>query len=70
MRGIERKSRVPSVWTSGFNAGVLFMRLDRLREFNYEKKILNIVLDRKYNSKFDFAEQDLLNILFHKNTGL
>ena len=61
------QTHVPAVFDSGLNGGVLFMRLDRMREFAFEEKIIN--LSNSYKPKLTFAEQDLLNILFHDNIG-
>lgn len=43
------------------------MRLDRMREFKFTEK-LNILL-QIHKSKLRFPEQDLLNIMFHNETG-
>ena len=64
---LGRPTHVPAVWQSGLNGGVIFMRLNRLREFDFEKKIIEIA--EMYHTKLHFAEQDLLNILFSKNIG-
>lgn len=63
------ETHVPALWNSGLNGGVLFMRLDRMREFKFEEKIVRLASSRQYKDKLEFAEQDLLNILFHNNTG-
>lgn len=64
---LNLKTHVPAYGPSGLNAGVLFMRLNKLREFDFEKKILNLI--PIYKSRLQFAEQDLINILFHNDTG-
>lgn len=63
-------AHVPAVWNSGLNSGVLFMRLDRMREFGFEEKIQNLLLNTTYHSRLAFPEQDLLNILFYKNISI
>ena len=64
---IGEETHVPAIFDSGLNSGVLFMRLDRMREFDFEKKIIN--LWRIYFNKLVYPEQDLLNIIFHDNIG-
>ena len=59
---------MPVVWEAGLNAGVLFMRLDRMREFKFQEKLLQSA--KKYKSKLIFTEQDLINIVFSTNIGI
>ncbi len=47
-----------------FNAGVMLLNLDYLREFDFERKAVNYVTDN--GSRFTFHEQDVFNGLFHK----
>lgn len=48
----------------GLQAGILFMKLDAMRKYGFEKQIIDAA--DKYGNEVDFAEQDLLNIIFHK----
>lgn len=59
---------VPWVWKYGLNSGMLLMRLDRMREFDFEKKIIETAAVPKYKESV-VGDQDLLNILFHNQTG-
>ena len=61
-------AHVPSVWPSGLNSGVLFMKLDRLREFSFEKRVIEVVANDHYKSAIS-GDQDIVNIIFHNNSG-
>jgi lipopolysaccharide biosynthesis glycosyltransferase len=54
----------------GLNTGVLFMKLDKMREFNFEGKMA-LILDRCLvnNIRLHVAEQDLVNILFASSSA-
>lgn len=58
---------VPWVWKYGVNSGMLLMRLDRMREFDFEKKIIQTATFPKYKESI-MGDQDLLNILFHNQS--
>lgn len=59
-------ANIPVVGKYGINSGILFMKLIELRRFEFVKKIIEI----KNNSKFQITgDQDMINILFHKQTG-
>jgi lipopolysaccharide biosynthesis glycosyltransferase len=58
---------IPLVKRYGINSGVLFLRLDKLRKFELDKKMMQ-TLDL-WIKKPITAEQDLLNILFSNQTG-
>lgn len=60
------KNYVPLVWQYGLNSGVLFMKLDRLREFDFEKKVMDVTLGGQYSI---IGDQDFINIVFHNQTG-
>lgn len=62
---LGNKTHVPTIWDSGLNGGVLFMRLDRMREFDFENKIIKLF--EAHSDNLLFLEQDLLNILFSQN---
>lgn len=64
---LGKEAHVPAIFNSGLNSGILFMRLDRMREFNFEEKMINLSV--LYRDKLLYPEQDLLNILFHNNIG-
>lgn len=59
--------RIPAYGKYGLNSGVLLMRLDRLRDFMFEEKMIALSNDYKY--RLIYPEQDLLNIVFHFNHG-
>jgi lipopolysaccharide biosynthesis glycosyltransferase len=61
------KPEIPVVGSYGINSGVLFLELNKLREFEFDKKMMNL-LDI-YMEKLFRPEQDLLNILFANQTG-
>ena len=61
---------MPVVWNSGLNSGVLFMRLDRMREFEFERKVEDLLSNNvSLVSKIIYPEQDILNIIFYTNIG-
>lgn len=61
------KTRLPLVVDKyGVNSGLLFMKLDDLRRFDFVKKIIEI----RRRSKFRIiGDQDMINILFYNQTG-
>ena len=61
------KTRLPLVVDKyGVNSGLLFMKLDDLRRFDFVKKIIEI----RKRSKFRIiGDQDMINILFYNQTG-
>jgi lipopolysaccharide biosynthesis glycosyltransferase len=60
-------NRHPIVAPHGINSGVLFLKFDKMKEFQFERKITNL-LD-VYMNHLKLPEQDLLNILFSNQTG-
>lgn len=61
--------RVPIWGPTGLNSGVLFMKLDQLKEFEFEKKINQVASESKY-TKVIVGNQDIMNIVFNKEPGL
>jgi lipopolysaccharide biosynthesis glycosyltransferase len=59
---------MPYVLPYGVNSGVLFLKFDKMKEFEFEKKIF--ALFDIYIKRLQLPEQDLLNILFYNQTGL
>ena len=62
-----KKLAIPVVGNSGLNAGVLFMRLDLMRNSNFVDAIVKVA--DGYKDILPGAEQDMLNIIFSKNMG-
>lgn len=64
---IGKATHVPIFGESGLNSGVMFMDLDKLRKFDFENKIT--VIANTYRNRLVYPDQDLLNILFRKNSS-
>jgi UDP-xylose:glucoside alpha-1,3-xylosyltransferase len=58
-------SQVPFYGRHGLNSGVLLMNLTRMREINYQEKLLKIYWE--YNTTLKWQDQDMMNIFFHEN---
>lgn len=58
---------IPVVGNSGLNSGVMFMRLDLMRNSNFVDAIVKVA--DGYKDIIPGAEQDILNIIFSKNLG-
>lgn len=59
----NRFARHPYYGPLGVNSGVMLMNLTRMREFQWEEKILPIY--KEYRLKITWGDQDIINILFH-----
>lgn len=64
---LGKQLAIPIVGNSGLNAGVLFMRLDLMRNSNFVDAIVKVA--DGYKDTLPGAEQDMLNIIFSKNMG-
>jgi lipopolysaccharide biosynthesis glycosyltransferase len=64
----KKKLAFPIVGRSGLNSGIIFMRLDRMREFKFEDKMMDLL--EEYKSKLVHPEQDLMSILFSYYPGI
>lgn len=60
-----RFARHPYYGEFGVNSGVMLMNLKRMREINFEVKILPIY--EKFKSQLAWGDQDILNIYFHQH---
>jgi len=60
-----RFARHPFYQPFGVNSGVMLMNLTRMRNVNFEEKILPIY--QKYKNKLAWGDQDILNIYFHEH---
>lgn len=60
---VNKPVHVPAVGQSGLNSGVLFIKLDRIRNSNF----LGLVEEtaEKFKPNLIGAEQDVLNIIFN-----
>ena len=58
--------RIPVVGQFGINSGLMFMKLDELRRFDFVNKIIEIQNKTKYRI---YGDQDMINFLFHNQTG-
>ena len=67
-KALGQEAHVPVVWDAGINAGVIFMRLDRMREFKFQEKLIEYAVE--YKDRLLFHEQDLINILFTNYIGI
>ena len=59
--------RIPFYGKTGLNSGVMLMNLTRMREFQFNSKLLPIFIE--FKSNLSFGDQCLLNILFHHHPG-
>lgn len=59
----NRFARHPFYGPLGINSGVMMMNLTRLREFEWEEKIMPLY--KEYKMKLTWGDQDLINILFY-----
>lgn len=58
-------SSVPFYGKTGLNSGVMLMDLEKMRNIDWESKILAIY--DKYKNNLQWCDQDLINIYFHNN---
>lgn len=49
------------------NCGIILLNLKRMREINFEKKVLNLIVNKKH--KYRYHDQDIVNIHFKKYIG-
>ena len=61
---------VSLVFNTGINSGVLFMKLDRLREFEFGKKMAKVAFDDFYRKQYDlYGNQIIMGLLFRNQSG-
>lgn len=63
---IYYRFRIPVIGRFGINSGLMFMKLDELRRFDFVNKIIEIKNKTKYRI---YGDQDMINFLFHNQTG-
>jgi len=49
------------------NCGILLLNLKKMREINFEKKVLNLIVNKKH--KYKYHDQDVINMHFKKYIG-
>lgn len=64
----NRFARHPYYGKLGLNSGVMLMDLKKLRDMDFEEKIIAIY--KQYRSVITWGDQDLLNIFFHQYPGI
>ncbi|XP_045625061.1 glucoside xylosyltransferase 1 [Procambarus clarkii] len=67
----SRKNKVPFYGKTGLNAGIMHMNITRMKKFPGRGwTAANLKVFDNYKKKIKLADQDILNILFHKNADL
>ena len=61
-----KSAKTPIYGKSGVNSGVLLMNLTRMRQFDWQNKLMPVYL--KYG-KLLYADQGIINVILHFNTG-
>ena len=59
------RNKVPHYGSTGLNAGIMHMDLNRMRDIPDGWTRANMAMHDKFKSKIKLADQDILNILFH-----
>jgi len=63
-----RFAKHPYYGSYGLNSGIMLMNLTRMRQFGWIEKLEPTLI--KYKNKIVWGDQDIINILFHYNTGM
>lgn len=61
----QNEARHPFVKPFGLNSGVILMNLTRMRQFGFERRLVEI--KKEFYGTIAWDDQDLLNILFARN---
>lgn len=64
----ERRLGLPGMEGNYFNAGMIYLNLEQWRRNHFTEKALAMIGDK--TTEYSFLDQDVLNILFHKNSLL
>ena len=60
-------NKSPKTGIYKINDGIMLLNLKKMRKIKFEKKVLNLIVKKKY--KYGFHEQDLINFHFKKYSG-
>lgn len=63
----NRFAKHPFVKPLGVNSGVMLMNLTRMRKFDWESYLQPVL--EQYKLEIVWGDQDIINIIFHFNTG-